>query len=154
MARISQSKLGFARVGVLVPLPLFAGCVGDEENSFASEAGGTSADGSGGTAGMTVPGLTCIPPSIGGVTGAVNAGSVPGPSPTWDGGGIGGGGGGEPQVRLEGRFDLTDPTKPAFGWSGSAMVARFQGTGATLHINGSPNQFAVVVDFRHVRRYS
>jgi lysophospholipase L1-like esterase len=49
-------------------------------------------------------------------------------------------------VRLQGRFDLTDATKPSFGWSGSAMIARFQGTGATLRIDGSPNQFTVVVD--------
>ena len=49
-------------------------------------------------------------------------------------------------VRLEGRFDFTDATRPSFGWSGSAMIARFQGTGATLRIDGSPNQFAVVVD--------
>jgi len=49
-------------------------------------------------------------------------------------------------VRLEGRFDMTDATKPAFSWSGSAMLARFQGTGATLRIEGSPNFFTVVVD--------
>jgi lysophospholipase L1-like esterase len=49
-------------------------------------------------------------------------------------------------VALQGRFDKTDAAKPSFGWSGSAMVARFQGTGATLRIDGSPNQFAVVVD--------
>jgi lysophospholipase L1-like esterase len=41
---------------------------------------------------------------------------------------------------------MTDTTRPSFGWSGSAMIARFQGTGATLRIDGSPNQFAVVVD--------
>ena len=49
-------------------------------------------------------------------------------------------------MRLQGRFDLTDTTRPSFGWSGSAMIARFQGTGATLRIDGSPNQFTVVVD--------
>jgi lysophospholipase L1-like esterase len=49
-------------------------------------------------------------------------------------------------VRLVGRFDTTDATRPSFSWSGSAMIARFQGTGATLRIDGSPNQFTVVVD--------
>jgi lysophospholipase L1-like esterase len=49
-------------------------------------------------------------------------------------------------VRLQGRFDLADSTRPSFGWSGSAIIARFQGTGATLRVDGSPNQFAVVVD--------
>jgi lysophospholipase L1-like esterase len=41
---------------------------------------------------------------------------------------------------------MTDSARPSFSWSGSAMIARFQGTGATLRIDGSPNQFAVVVD--------
>ena len=49
-------------------------------------------------------------------------------------------------MRLEGRFDTTDATRPAFSWSGSALFARFEGTGATLRIDGSPNQFAVLVD--------
>jgi lysophospholipase L1-like esterase len=51
-----------------------------------------------------------------------------------------------PGVRLMGRFDRTQPTQPSFGWSGSAMIARFVGTGATLRIDGSPNFFTVVVD--------
>ncbi len=55
-------------------------------------------------------------------------------------------GGGPGSVQLMGRFDVTDSARPGFGWSGSAMIARFQGTGATLRIDGSPNQFAVLVD--------
>jgi len=58
----------------------------------------------------------------------------------------GGAAGGDPALAYRGRFDLTDPTKPTFSWSGSSVVARFQGTGATLHIDGSPNDFTVVVD--------
>ena len=34
-------------------------------------------------------------------------------------------------TRLTGRFDLKDPTKPRFDWSGNAMTARFQGTEVT-----------------------
>ncbi|MEA2746014.1 MAG: hypothetical protein QOI41_157 [Myxococcales bacterium] len=34
-------------------------------------------------------------------------------------------------TKLMGRFDLTDPTKPRFDWSGNAMTARFQGTEVT-----------------------
>jgi lysophospholipase L1-like esterase len=49
-------------------------------------------------------------------------------------------------VRLIGRMDNSDPTKPAFSWSGSAILARFQGTGATVQIDGSTNQFQVVID--------
>jgi lysophospholipase L1-like esterase len=54
--------------------------------------------------------------------------------------------GGAGSVQLMGRFDRADPARPGFGWSGSAMIARFQGTGATLRIDGSPNQFAVLID--------
>jgi lysophospholipase L1-like esterase len=53
---------------------------------------------------------------------------------------------GEAGAWLEGRFDKTDATRPSFSWSGSAMIARFQGTGATLRIDGSANFFTVVVD--------
>jgi lysophospholipase L1-like esterase len=49
-------------------------------------------------------------------------------------------------VQLRGRFDTAGATRPSFSWSGSAMIARFQGTGATLRIDGSPNQFTVIVD--------
>jgi lysophospholipase L1-like esterase len=52
----------------------------------------------------------------------------------------------EPGVRLVGRFDRANPPQPSFGWSGSTMIARFQGTGASLRIDGSPNLFTVVVD--------
>jgi lysophospholipase L1-like esterase len=55
-------------------------------------------------------------------------------------------GGGVAAVQLVGRFDLGAPPAASFGWSGSAMVARFQGTGAQLSLDGSPNQFAVIVD--------
>jgi lysophospholipase L1-like esterase len=34
-------------------------------------------------------------------------------------------------TKLTGRFDLKDPTKPRFDWSGNAMTARFQGTEVT-----------------------
>jgi lysophospholipase L1-like esterase len=93
--------------------------------------------------------------STGGRTGAGGATSTGGTSTSPDGGGLPDGspdttpgdtGGGTPGVWLAGRFDYTDATRPSFGWSGSAMVARFSGTGATLRIDGSPNQFAVVVD--------
>lgn len=53
---------------------------------------------------------------------------------------------GPPSVRLIGRFDTTDPAAPKFAWSGSAMHARFSGTGVKVKISGSPNQFAYVID--------
>ena len=55
-------------------------------------------------------------------------------------------GGGTAAVQLVGRFDTSDPQAASFGWSGSAMIARFDGTGVQIGLDGSPNQFAVVVD--------
>ena len=34
-------------------------------------------------------------------------------------------------TKFQGRYDLKDPTKPRFDWSGNAMTARFQGTEVT-----------------------
>jgi lysophospholipase L1-like esterase len=34
-------------------------------------------------------------------------------------------------TKFQGRFDLKDPTKPRFDWSGNSMTARFQGTEVT-----------------------
>lgn len=53
---------------------------------------------------------------------------------------------GPPAVRLVGRFDTTDPSAPQFAWSGSAMHARFTGTGLRVRFDGAANQFAVVID--------
>ncbi len=49
-------------------------------------------------------------------------------------------------AQLVGRFDHMDSTPAAFDWSGSAIIARFNGTGASLRMDGSPNQFAVLID--------
>ena len=54
--------------------------------------------------------------------------------------------GGPAAVQLVGRFDHFDSTPAQFGWVGSAMVARFNGTGATLQLDGSDDRYAVVVD--------
>jgi lysophospholipase L1-like esterase len=59
----------------------------------------------------------------------------------------GSGGSGPAEARLSARVLSNDGVEgPTFGWSGSAIFAKFQGTGATLRMSGSPNQFAVVVD--------
>jgi hypothetical protein len=39
--------------------------------------------------------------------------------------------GATPKTKFLGRFDLTDPNKPHFDWSGNSMNARFQGTKVT-----------------------
>ena len=101
--------------------------------------------GSGGTTSTGGTAATGGAPSTGGSSGLRDGGTTPDSSPAPDSASDTGNGGAA-TVRLQGRFDTTDSARPSFGWSGSAMIARFQGTGATLSIDGSPNQFAVVVD--------
>lgn len=118
-----------------------------------SGSGGTSSNGGrSGTGDTTITGGTSSPggatgtggwPGTGGFSETGDGGNPPDTSRPPDGFPDSGGDAG---VRLQGRFDLTDAIRPSFGWSGSAMIARFSGTGATLRIDGSPNQFTVVVD--------
>jgi len=111
------------------------GTAGTTGNAGASGNAGTT--GNAGTSGTT-----------GGAGATAGSGGRSGSGGTMSAGGASGtgGGGGPAGVRLVGRFDTTDATRPSFSWSGSAMVARFQGTSATLRIDGSPNQFTVVID--------
>ncbi len=49
-------------------------------------------------------------------------------------------------VQLIGRFDKNDSTPAKFGWVGSAMIARFNGTGATIELDGSDDRYQIIVD--------
>jgi hypothetical protein len=98
--------------------------------------GMTSAGGASGTGGATGTG-GMAGARDGGADAWIDGGNDTGPSDATSG---------PATVRLVGRFDTTDASHPSFSWSGSAMIARFQGTSATLRIDGSPNQFTVVVD--------
>jgi lysophospholipase L1-like esterase len=51
---------------------------------------------------------------------------------------------GPPAVRFIGRF--TNDADPKFAWSGSAVRARFTGTGVKIKLGGAANQFAYVID--------
>ncbi|MBX3189586.1 MAG: endo-1,4-beta-glucanase [Labilithrix sp.] len=53
-----------------------------------------------------------------------------------------------PTVRFVGRFDATDPNAVRFAWSGSAVVARFKGTGISARFidENAKNVFQVLVD--------
>lgn len=53
---------------------------------------------------------------------------------------------GSAAVQLVGRFDHLDSTPAKFGWVGSAMIARFNGTGASIQLDGTDDRYAVVVD--------
>lgn len=55
------------------------------------------------------------------------------------------------QPRLIGRFDTSDPSGAVFAWSGSAIEARFSGTGITLRMSdpsstGDSNRYSIVLD--------
>lgn len=52
-----------------------------------------------------------------------------------------------PGVRLVGRVDVTDPAGARFAWSGTGVIAAFEGSGVTLSLNDSgQNQFTVLID--------
>lgn len=58
-----------------------------------------------------------------------------------------GGGAPEALVHYIGRFDTTDPAGPRFSWPGSAIAARFSGTGLNVKIHDEGNdEFTVVID--------
>src|SRR5450631_1000760 len=102
--------------------------------------GGTGMAGSSTTGGMTASGGSS---ATGGVTasGGLSSGSGDAATDARSDGSAA-----QPGSSLSGRFNLTDKSGPSFGWSDSAIFARFGGTGATLRMDGSPNQFQVVID--------
>lgn len=58
-----------------------------------------------------------------------------------------GGGGPLMPIHLMGRFDSSSPAGPRFAWPGSAIAARFSGTGIDIHLSDSgSNYLEVVVD--------
>src|SRR5688500_11954380 len=48
-------------------------------------------------------------------------------------------------VRFVGRVDTSDPNSPRFAWSGSGLVARFDGTFLAVRLGGG-QEYTVVVD--------
>lgn len=53
---------------------------------------------------------------------------------------------GEPAVHYVGRYDDSDPAHVRLGWSGVGFVVRFNGTGATAHLDDAGGYLTVVVD--------
>src|SRR5690606_9970505 len=55
--------------------------------------------------------------------------------------------GGEPAVHYVGRFDQTGAEAMRFEWSGSGVVAAFEGTSVSVNLeDGGSNEFTVLVD--------
>jgi len=93
---------------------------GPDRDAGATDAGVAPADDAG-------PGASDAGP--GGVDGGLDAGPPATPGPRWIG-----------------RFDDADPSAVRMSWSGSGMVLRFRGTGASVSMNGAGRHFTVVVD--------
>ena len=54
---------------------------------------------------------------------------------------------GPAKTKFVGRYDLTNPAKPRFDWSGNSMNARFDGTEVTWGVEGGIEQvFEVIID--------
>lgn len=116
---------------------------GSDDGSSLNPATGGTASGTNTGTGVTTGGNAGAP-STGGVPPSGGAGGVGSGGTT---GGASGGASGGTDVRLSGRVLRNDTVEgPTISWSGSALFAKFQGTGATLRMSGSANQFAVVVD--------
>jgi lysophospholipase L1-like esterase len=49
-------------------------------------------------------------------------------------------------IRLVGRFDLRDAAGPRCAWSGSSIIAKFEGTALNVKLRGNNDQFQVVID--------
>ncbi len=160
----------------LFALALSCGDETDSDTSTGGSGGNAGHGGtaSGGTGGTTTAGNTAGASGAGGAaggTGGTKTGGITGGSGgTGDAAGSGGtggqttpdagtGGAGDrpdasgsdaaptsPAVQLRGRFDHTDTPPTTFGWAGSAMVARFNGTGVTIQLSGSDDRYQIVID--------
>jgi lysophospholipase L1-like esterase len=104
------------------------GATGGVAGSTGGASGGGVTGGASGSAGTTALGGT------GGATGG-SAGAS---------GGSAGGTPGAPAVHFVGRVDTTDPDAVKFAWSGTGVVARFQGTQVGVRLSGQ--EYTVVLD--------
>ncbi len=96
--------------------------------------GGAAVSGAAGASGST--GETSLG-GAGGVTGASGAGGE-----VASGGAVGEG---TPALHWVGRVDQSNPSEVLCGWSGCGVIARFQGTGASVRM-GDALEYTVVVD--------
>ena len=106
-------------------------------------AGGTSGTSAGSDTGGTVA-TTTTASGAGGVSSSTGGASS---GVSSSGGTAGTGGDGEARVRFVGRVDQSDPEGPRFAWSGSGVVAAFEGSSVSVSLDdSSENQFTVLID--------
>jgi lysophospholipase L1-like esterase len=124
-----------------------AGATGGTAGGSGTGTGGTGPAGQGGTAqgGAAVGGSG----ANGGSGGSNMGGAGSGSAGTGAGGsaGMAGSGGGSttPAVHFVGRVDDSDPNNARFAWSGTGVVAHFNGTQVSAKLGGS-QQYTVVID--------
>jgi lysophospholipase L1-like esterase len=53
---------------------------------------------------------------------------------------------GPPAVRFVGRIDRTDPAAPRFAWSGTTVLARFNGSSIGVRLGGGANYYDIRID--------
>lgn len=116
--------------------------------------GDATTAGSGTTSsGTTSSGTTGSGMVTGSQTASTGAGGGASTTGATGGGGSGGAtattssSGGDPAVRFVGRIDRSDSAGERFAWSGSGLVAAFEGTEVSVSLNdASENEFTVVLD--------
>jgi lysophospholipase L1-like esterase len=96
--------------------------------------GRVSSAGNGATSGGRVSSAGNGATSAGGDTSSAGHGATAGTPST-----------GQPEVRFIGRFDRSDALGPRFAWSGSGIIARFNGTSVGVKLAGGQH-YAVVLD--------
>ncbi|HET7546010.1 MAG TPA: SGNH/GDSL hydrolase family protein [Polyangiaceae bacterium] len=126
-------------------------------SSLAGKAGSSAAgqgqtEASGGSAGVAGSPAGGAAVAGGGATSAAGAGSTNGGAMNGGGAGSAGGpgagasgGASIPAVHYVGRVDTSDPTVARFAWSGTGAIVRFNGSGASVDLDGG-QEYTVVVD--------
>jgi lysophospholipase L1-like esterase len=116
--------------------------------------GGAATGGTGGNGGTSTGGASAGGTSGGGTnsggTGAAGTSGSGGGGTSGAAGSAGDGGSsgnpGEPAVRFVGRTDTRQAGAVRFGWSGSGILFRFSGTGASVRLDDSAGFFTLLVD--------
>ena len=131
---------GDATTSVTVATGAAAGTSTGTTGANGTATSGATSVGMTGTASGVVTGSETSSTGSGGASGSVGGTS----SASGTTGQLTTGGTGPAEVRLIGRMDLNDVNGPRFAWSGSGMLARFEGTevGVTL----SSGQYTVLID--------
>lgn len=165
----SASRFRSLRLGAIVPtaglaLLVALGCsstsdgdvpVGGNAGAGAASGAGSSGMSSGGSSGMNAAGSGGCAPG-GGCGGSVAGSGGAGPGsggtmPSGQGGrneagaGTAGGTSNEPRVHYVGRVDTSVDGEARFAWSGTGAVVRFEGTAASVELEGG-QEYTVVVD--------